>query len=166
MDDPPFADRVIEEFVKPLYRFNLSHPIDPAQAELIAQSAQRAASEEIVWMLGSQWRARRVGAWFALARVEPEVSGALKTSLTTSLGNLTAPDVAFAAARRLGNAALPALHEYQAIAAARNFGGLSTITAIIESVGGRSQWAQATDADLAALSHRETWAHYLESGAT
>jgi len=114
-------------------------------------------------MLGTYWRPRKVGAWFTMVHPEPELDHALLQSLRTSLGYLTAPELGFAAARRLGADALPALHEYQSIALERKFGGLSFITALIESLGDSSPLEPSTDRDRESLANRGDWADFIET---
>ena len=163
MDDPDFAGKVIEDFVKPIYlSVQMKGPLDPDQARTVSQLARQASVEEVLWMLGTHWRPRRVGAWFTPAHPESELDQALLQSLRTSLGYLTAPDLGFAAARRLGTDALPALHEYQSIALRQNFGGLSVITAVIESLGGTSPISPSTDRDRESLWNMGTWADFIE----
>ena len=113
-------------------------------------------------MLGTHWRPRRVGAWFTFVHTEPEVGSALLMSLRTSRGTLTAPDLGFAAVRILGVNALPALHEYQSIASRENFGGLSEITALIESLGDSSELANSLESDHESLANRRAWANFIE----
>jgi hypothetical protein len=163
VEEPHFAERVIEDFVRPIYlSVRMTSPLDPVQGLLVAEKAHQASADEVLWMLATYWRPRRVGAWFALVHREPEIDLALLESLRTSRGYLTAPDLGFAAARRLGRDALPALHEYQAIALRDELGGLSTITALIESLGDSSEIADSTDRDLESLLNRRAWAEFIE----
>jgi len=165
VDEPQFSGRVIEEFVKPIYlSVNMSAPLDPAQAALVAEKARQASIDDVLWMLGTFWRPRRVGAWFTLVHPEPQLDQALLDSLRTSRGYLTAPDLGFAATRRLGPDALPALHEYQSVAERDDLGGLSMITALIESVGGSSKIASSTDRDRESLANRRAWAEAVVRG--
>lgn len=165
MDEPAFADRVIDDYVKPLYdSVEMGLPLDPNKARTVAQLARRASVEEVRWMLGTHWRPRRVGAWFTLVHSDPELDEALLHSLRTSLGYLmTADDLGFVAARRLGTRALSALHDYQEIALDQRFGGLSFITALIESLGDSSELAPSTERDRDELFNRRTWAAFIEN---
>jgi hypothetical protein len=162
--EPPFADRVIDDFVKPFYlAVKMRRALDPVQASILADKARLATTEEILWMLDSEWRPRRVGAWFSMLHPEPEIDMALTRSLETSLGYLTAPDLGFAAARRLGTDALPALHEYQTVAVRDRFGGISEMSALIESLGGRSQFVESTELDRESVANRRDWAEFMAS---
>jgi hypothetical protein len=153
---------VIDDFVKPLYRaVHMGRPLDLAQASILAEKARRATASEVLWMLGSHWRPRLVGAWFSMIHRGPWIDAPRRESLRTSIGSLTAPDLGYAAARRFGADALPDLHQYQARAARENFGGLSEISALIESLGGRSKFAESTEGDREALTNRRAWADHL-----
>jgi hypothetical protein len=164
VSDPEFSEKVIADFVKPIYlSVHMNRPLDHVQALLVSELARAASADEILWMLGTRWRPRRVGAWFTLVHSETTLGPALLESLRTSRGYLTAPDLGFAAARRLGEEALPALHEYQSTALRDGLGGLSMITALIESLGGSSDLAPSTDEDHEALANRQTWADFIET---
>lgn len=166
MNDPEFAERVIDEFVRPIYLTAQVNDPDPVLANFIAERGRAATTEEVLWMLGSHWRPRRVGAWFSLVHPESEVTPALLESLRTSLGYLTAPILGFVAVRRVGADALPALHEYQAEAQRQNYGGVATITALIELAGGRSSLAPTGENDFRFLDHMAKWCELIQGNAT
>jgi hypothetical protein len=164
VEDPHLSEKVIAAFVKPIYlTVHMDRPFDLGQALRLSELARQATIEEVQWMLATHWRPRRVGAWFTLVHSGHELDAPLLESLRTSQGTLTAPELGFAAARRLGSAALPALHEYQAVAARHEFGGLSEITALIEYLGDSSEIAPSNESARESVSNRHVWAYFIES---
>jgi hypothetical protein len=117
----------------------------------LATLGRKAPLADILELLGSHWRFRRMGAWFAVVRTEPEVATAVLASLRTSLGDLTAPELAVAAVLLSGESALPAMLDYQAAELERDFGYCGAVTAAIEAIGGRSLRGPATDDERAYL---------------
>jgi hypothetical protein len=162
---PAFFDRVKEQFVLPLYRSPISRGDEPvgAVAEAVARLAQEVTPEELRWMLGAEWRQRRVAAWFTLVRRDDFIPEALPHALRTSLGSLTAPHLGFAVARRGDAGAVSALLDYQRLPIAARDGSGSMISALLEMLGEGPGLFHATDADRARVANMGRWADLIEA---
>jgi hypothetical protein len=158
MDEPEFIEKIRQEYVAPLYLHGMRHE---GSADIVARLARSASADEVAWMLTAPWRERRVGAWFTLAR-DDDWSDDLLASLATSRGDYTARDLGFAALRRVGPSAVPALLEYQKRAAEQEYSGQSAITALIETVGQQSPGVEATEADRDWVRAMNRWADSIE----
>jgi hypothetical protein len=139
----PHEKWMIDTYVSPFY-MKL-----PRQAEglipSLAAVGREAPLSDILELLDSHWRNRKMGAWFAVVRQEPEVLPAVLDSMRTSLGDLTAPELAVASILLGGESAIPALLDYQVAEVERDFGYCGAVTAAIESIGGRSLRGPATE---------------------
>ena len=62
---------------------------EPGMAAPLAALGRAAPAQDILDLLASSWRPRKVGAWLALVRNEDAVRDAVVESLKTSLGLLT-----------------------------------------------------------------------------
>jgi hypothetical protein len=145
---------MIDTYVLPFY---MKLPRQAAELVPTVAAVGRAAPvEDILELLGSHWRPRQMGAWFAVVRDEPDIVPALLESMRTSLGNLTAPELAVASILHGGELAIPAFLDYQEAELARNWGYCSAVTAAIEAVGGTSPRGQATQSD------RDYLARYMD----
>lgn len=132
---PVDVERIRFVYTAPYYLSMLD--LDGAQLQEFVQLAEAAEVEEVLWMLKTEeWRSRKAGAWFTLVRTEPEIDEALRLSLLTSRGRLTAPDLGVALAHRLGAASVPLLLEYQSIGIRDDHGPLGETSALITSLGG------------------------------
>ncbi|MCU1420927.1 MAG: hypothetical protein JWN36_578 [Microbacteriaceae bacterium] len=146
--------RMRETYVLPFYQ-----QLPRNSAELIPSIAavgRNAPLGDILELLGSGWRPRQVGAWLSLVRDEPEILPAVLESLRTSLGSLTAPELAVAAVLLGGERAVSALLAYQTAEDERNYGTVGAVSAALEYVGAVSRRGPATESD------RAQFAEYLE----
>lgn len=135
--------RITETYVLPFY---MQLPRNASElVPSVAAVGRHAPVEDIVELLGSPWRERQVGAWLSVVRDEPEILPAVFESLRTSLGDLTAPELAAAAVLLGGEEAVPALMDYQAAEVERNFGFSSEVSAAIEFLGRTSLRGPASD---------------------
>ncbi|WP_382304488.1 hypothetical protein [Herbiconiux sp. UC225_62] len=141
-------EKIRKVYTAPFYlSMNFDNP-DPEQLRRIASLGRDAELQEILWMLEtSEWRSRRMGAWFSLVRPEPEVGTAVLASLRTADGYLTAPDLAVVAVRLLGTEALPAIIDYQERAAVVGHGRLGRTSVLIELLGGMEVRDRPTEND-------------------
>ncbi|MFM9918330.1 hypothetical protein [Lacisediminihabitans sp. H27-G8] len=128
-------EKVRREYTAPFYlkfrRDGLS------LAPKIVELAHAASEAQVLFMLETEeWRSRKMGALFALARKAPSIHKAVLRSLETSQGTLTAPELSSAAIVLHGNEALPSLVMYESNAIARNLGGFDITAAAIHHLGG------------------------------
>lgn len=145
---PVDIDRIRAEYTAPHYLAMAD--LDDAAARRFAALADAAEVDEVRWMLETEeWRCRKAGAWFALRRREPEIAEALRLSLLSSRGSLTAPDLGIVLVQRLGADALPLLLEYQATALREQHGAQGPVSALIRSLGGVPLADDASELELA-----------------
>jgi hypothetical protein len=137
--------RITETYVLPFYM-----QLPRNRTELVPSVAavgRSAPLGDIIEMLSSHWRPRQMGAWFSLVRDEPEILPAVLESLRSSLGSLTAPELATTAVLIGGEHAVPALLDYQTAETERNYGITGAVSAALEFVGAASLRGPASDSD-------------------
>lgn len=148
-------EQFLVERVKPFYLGMMGLNGIRADAERIAtiRATGRSVSvEDVRSLLGSDWRPRAMGAWYALLHEPDLLAGDLTQSLATSVGTLTAPPLATVATLMLGEGALPSLTAYADAAAANSYlGADGFIAAAIEHLGSKAV-AEANDLDRERLS--------------
>jgi hypothetical protein len=91
---------VIVELIKPFYLKMMGMNALMSGVDLlpdVARIGRGLDAADVIQLLRAAWRPRVMGAWFALVHDEPEVTGAVLTSLETSLGGLTSLNLAVAA---------------------------------------------------------------------
>jgi hypothetical protein len=156
--------RLRESYVLPFYMQLPTHSAELVPS--VAATGREAPLADILELLGSDWRPRQVGAWFAIVRDEPEVLPAVLESLRTSRGSLTAPELAVAAIVLCGEEAIPALLDYQTAETERNFGRCGEISAARELLGARSPLGPASDEERARFARYLRVATDLQSADT
>src|SRR5260370_28458397 len=89
----PDADaraRFVQPFYLKMMRLNAIQ-YGPRLAADIVVAGRTASPADVISLLGSNWRERVMGAWFALLQADPSVTEAVLQALSTSHGSLDAP---------------------------------------------------------------------------
>ena len=154
-DEPGGLERIRRVYRAPYYLEVARSGGDWERADEVRERARGASEAEILFMLATtEWRSRRMGAWFAVAAPTSAIRAAVLDSLRTSDGALTAPDLGVAAVVLAPGRALGALRDYQARAIAAEHGKLSDTSALIEHLGGVSTVDPPGDDDRERLRRR------------
>ncbi len=130
----PDADaraRFVQPFYLKMMRLNAIQ-YGPRLAADIVVAGRTASPADVISLLGSNWRERVMGAWFALLQADPSVTEAVLQALSTSHGSLDAPPLAAAAVILAGAHALPALETYYAADLANEWGAAGIAAAAID----------------------------------
>lgn len=114
----------------------------PGMAAPLAALGRAAPAQDILDLLASSWRPRKVGAWLALVRSEDAVRVAVMESLTTSLGLLTSPELSVAAVTLAGADARPALVAYRARHLANDWGSTDVVDQALRWIDSPEEWTQ------------------------
>lgn len=97
-DEPGGLERIRRVFTAPYYLEVARAGGDWERADDLRERARGASEAEILFMLApTEWRSRRMGAWFAVVAPTPAIRAAVVESLRASDGALTAPDLGVAA---------------------------------------------------------------------
>ena len=84
----------LERYVTPFYLDLMAFGASSADGELTAKvrnQSQTLSSGDVAQLLQMHWRARVMGAWYAIAVQDATLSTAVHNSLETSLGHLSSP---------------------------------------------------------------------------
>ena len=98
----------------------------------IVRDSNSLTARDVVGLLRGEWRARVMGAWYAVCIGGPEVVDAVLRAVRTSRGSLDAPPLATAAVVLAGPQALPALEHYYAADAAGTWGAGDVVAAAVD----------------------------------
>lgn len=141
------ADELWTRYVRPFYlKMMGTNAADNglALAPDISRVAMSVAPEEVITLLGDNWRPRVMGAWLSVRYEGAEVRRAVFDALVTSLGWLDAPPLAVAAVVLGRPAATPALGEYFAADEANDWGA----SRVIAAAGEHLRQSHGTDVSL------------------
>ena len=103
------------------------------------------------------WRPVVMGSWFSLKFDREQVGSELHQAVAGSLGSLTAPPLAVAAAVVVGEESAPTLLNYLERDLQREYGSAMFVTAVLEDLGLNRGWFPGSGDRVAA-------ARVLESG--
>jgi hypothetical protein len=128
-------DRLAEPFYLKMMREN-ARENGARLLPALVEAGRTTTPQDIVALLGDGWRAKVMGAWFAVMHDDDDVMYAVLEAVRSSLGSLDSPPLATAAVVLAGAQALPALQEYAARDAANGWGACGFAATAIEHVGG------------------------------
>lgn len=125
----------------------LSHDVPFDTLRILARET---TDDEVVQLLGSNWRPRVMGAWLASGRTQ-RLAATLLKSLETSLGSLTAPPLAAVALHDLGAEAVPSLKTYLRLDLEHQWGSARFVAAVLERLDATPTGVAIDDQDRTAV---------------
>ena len=151
---PVNSDQRKEQLVAPFYlqmmREN-ARENGPRLLPQLAAAGRTATAQDVESLLVGHWRAKVMGAWFALLQDDEGVTASVLEALRSSLGSLDSPPLATAAVVLAGQHALPFLLEYAARDAENAWGACGFVAAAIEHIGGSCATCPPGEGDSAAF---------------
>ena len=133
------SDQRRDQLVAPFYLKMMRDNARGSGARLLpalVKTGRTTTPQEVVALLRDEWRARVMGAWFAVMHDDEDVKYAVLEAVRSSLGSLDSPPLTTAAVVLADADALPALQEYAANDAENDWGACGFAAAAIEYVGG------------------------------
>lgn len=122
IEDPDdLRERYVIPFYLDLMELNALH----AQPELFLAVRERAtelSTEDVERLLRAPWRPRVMGAWYCIAKQQPELVGRVHSALRGSQGSLTAPPLLTAALCFANESTLAAIADYAGCDAEHEWG--------------------------------------------